>query len=67
MSALVQFMNSPLGRLARVALGVAIIAFALTSLAAPVSYVVAAIGLVPIALGASGRCLVEFVTPSSAR
>ncbi|MCC6236467.1 MAG: DUF2892 domain-containing protein [Dehalococcoidia bacterium] len=67
MSALVQFMNSPIGRLARVALGVAIIAYALTSLAAPASYVVAAVGLLPIALGASGRCLVEFVAPPSTR
>lgn len=67
MSALVQFMNNPIGRLARIALGVAIIVFALTSLASPVSYVVAAVGLVPIALGASGRCLVEFLAPSSAR
>ena len=67
MSALVQFMNNPIGRLARIALGVAIIVFALTSLASPVSYIVAAVGLVPIALGASGRCLVEFLAPSSAR
>lgn len=66
MSALIHFMNGPLGRLARVALGLAVIALALTSLDAPVSYVVAAVGLVPIALGASGRCLAEFVAPSSA-
>lgn len=66
MSALVQFMNNPIGRLARIALGVAIIALGLTALEAPVSYVVAAVGVVPIALGASGRCLVEFIAPPAA-
>ncbi len=67
MAALVQLMNSPAGRLGRIALGLAIMVVGLTSLAAPASYIVAAVGLLPIALGASGRCLVEFVAPSTTR
>ena len=63
--AVVQFMNSALGRLLRIGLGVAIVAYGLTMVGGTVGYVVAAVGLVPIALGASGRCLIELVAPRS--
>ncbi|MGE3961091.1 MAG: DUF2892 domain-containing protein [Dehalococcoidia bacterium] len=59
MSALVGFMNGPVGRLARVALGVAIIITAFTAMSGTAGWIVAAVGLVPIALGVSGRCLIE--------
>lgn len=52
-----QFMASPIGRIGRVALGVAIIVFALASLEGPAMWIVAAIGLVPIAAGSANVCL----------
>jgi hypothetical protein len=54
-------MNSPVGRLARIALGVAIIVVAFTTLEGNAAWAVGAIGLVPILLGVSGRCLVELL------
>lgn len=53
----VNFMLSIAGRLLRIAAGVVIIWFALHSLLAPWSYIVAAIGLVPIAAGLFNFCL----------
>ena len=53
----VTFMLSIAGRLLRVVAGAVIIWFALHSLASPWSYVVAAIGLVPIAAGLLNFCL----------
>jgi hypothetical protein len=61
MSSLTQFMNSAAGRIARVLLGVVLIVVGLNSIGGGAGYVVAAIGLVPIALGLSGRCLIEFL------
>jgi hypothetical protein len=61
MSGLVDFMNNPVGRLLRIALGVAIIATAFTVTTGAAQWVVAAVGLVPIGLGISGRCLVELL------
>lgn len=61
MDALVHFMNGPVGRLARIALGVALIVAGFTVVGGAAGWVVAAIGVVPIALGASGRCLVELL------
>lgn len=63
MGSLVRFMNGPIGRLVRVGLGVALIAYGLLGLGGTVGYLVAAVGLVPIALGATGRCMVEFIAP----
>lgn len=63
MDSLVRFMNSAVGRLLRVGLGVALVVCGLTVLGGTTGYVVAAIGLVPIALGATGRCMVEFIAP----
>ena len=53
----VNFMISIAGRLLRVVAGVAIIWIALHSLQSPWSYIVAAIGLVPIAAGLLNFCL----------
>ena len=63
MDALIRFMNNPLGRLLRVGLGVAIVAYGLMGLGGSTGWIVAEIGLIPIALGASGRCAVEFLQP----
>ena len=51
-----RFMASPCGRIARVALGAAIIVTGLAFLAAPVGYIVAAAGLLPIASGTLNLC-----------
>jgi hypothetical protein len=56
-----QFMNGTIGRVARIVLGVAIIVVGLNSVGGAAGYAVAAVGLVPIALGLSGRCLVELL------
>jgi len=61
MQALTSFMNNPVGRLLRIALGVAIIVFAFATLEGNARWIVGAVGVVPILLGASGRCLVELI------
>ena len=61
MRMLAEFMNNPIGRLLRIALGVAVIVFAVTTLSGAAQWAVAAVGLVPIGLGLSGRCLVELL------
>ena len=65
MRMLVEFMNNPVGRLLRIALGVALIVAAFTAMSGPAQWVVAAVGLVPIGLGLSGRCLVELIPGAS--
>ncbi|MDP2328560.1 MAG: DUF2892 domain-containing protein [Dehalococcoidia bacterium] len=65
MRALVSFMNGPIGRLARIGLGVALIAVGLGVVGGTGGMILAAVGLVPIALGVSGRCLLEFLAPKS--
>lgn len=59
MNALIQFMNSTAGRVLRAALGVALIAYGLFGLGGGGGVVLAVVGLVPLALGATGRCLLE--------
>lgn len=61
MAALISFMNGPVGRLVRIALGIAIAYVAVTMLDGPAQWAVAAVSLVPIVLGVSGRCLIELV------
>ena len=59
MNALVQFLNSLAGRVLRVALGVVLIAYGFFGLGGVGGVVLAVVGLVPLALGATGRCLLE--------
>lgn len=59
MTALVQFMNGTAGRVLRAALGVVLIAYGLFGLGGVGGGVLAIVGLVPLALGATGRCLLE--------
>jgi len=63
---LIDFMNGGVGRTARVALGVALIAWGLGYLGGTVGYAIAFVGLLPLALGAGGRCLLEAFTPKEA-
>lgn len=61
MSAFINFMNGGIGRAARIVLGLALIYVGLVTLGGTTGYIVAAVGIVPIILGVSGRCLVEFL------
>jgi hypothetical protein len=62
MNGFVGFMNSPVGRVLRVVLGLVLIGVGLFWLSPPWGYVVAVIGLAPLALGLSGRCIFELFT-----
>ena len=59
MSGLVGFMNGAWGRLARAALGLALIGYGLAVPGGTTGVVLAAVGLVPLLPGLAGRCLLE--------
>jgi hypothetical protein len=59
MDGFIGFMNAPLGRGLRVILGLVMIAIGLLGLGGVWGTALAIIGLVPIAMGAWGRCLIE--------
>jgi len=61
MGALANFMNTVAGRAIRVLLGVALIYIGLSVVGGTSGTILAAVGIVPIVLGASGRCLIEFI------
>lgn len=61
MGALVNFMNSVVGRAARVILGLVLIYVGLSVVGGTGGTILAVVGVVPILLGATGRCLIEFV------
>lgn len=66
MAAFIDFMNNPIGRGLRLALGVALIYFGFAVIDGTVGSLVAALGVVPIAMAIAGRCLIEFVVPGAA-
>ena len=53
------FMNSMVGRAARVVVGIALVVLGLAMLKGSAGIVLAVIGLLPIAMGLSGHCLIE--------
>ncbi len=59
MVGLIKFMNGPVGRTLRIGLGLVLIVWGLVGIQAPWGYLVAALGLVPLSLGLSGRCILE--------
>lgn len=61
MKTLVTFMNTIAGRAARIVLGLALVYVGLVSVGGTTGYVVAVIGLLPIAMGLWGRCVLELV------
>lgn len=69
MNGLVAFMNGPAGRAARILLGLALIAWGwLLSGGTTAGLVVGTIGLLPLALGIWGRCLLQlFARPPAKR
>ncbi len=65
MSALIHFMNLMAGRVLRLGLGLALIYVGLVPLGGTLGVVVAIIGLVPVAMGIWGHCLLELVAPQA--
>ncbi len=63
MKALVSFMQTQLGRGARILLGLVLVYVGLAVISGAIGWVVAIIGLVPIAMGVWGPCLVGFILP----
>ena len=64
MNGLVQFMNTWMGRLLRIVLGLALMYVGFVVMGASVlGIIVAIIGIVPILMGVIGRCLIEFILP----
>ncbi len=59
MAQIVHFMMGTWGRVARIVLGLALIAYGLTVLGGTTGLVLAAVGLVPLGLGLSGHCVLE--------
>lgn len=61
MSAIAGIMNTMAGRAVRVLLGLVLIYVGLSMVGGTVGTVIAVVGIVPILLGLSGRCLTEFL------
>lgn len=61
MKTVIQFMNSLTGRAVRILLGLALIFVGLASIGGTLGTVVAVIGLLPIALGIWGHCILELI------
>ncbi len=61
MNGLINFMQGTVGRVARVVLGLALIYVGLAIVGGTAGSVVAVIGLLPIAMGVWGPCLLGFV------
>ncbi len=67
MKGLINFMQSTLGRVLRVVLGLVLVYVGLVALGGTVGIIVAIVGLLPIAMGIWGPCLLGFVfKPTSA-
>ncbi len=62
MSGLITFMNGTLGRVLRIVLGLVLIYLGLAVVGGTAGIIVALIGLVPIVMGAWGKCLLQFVS-----
>lgn len=61
MNGLIQFMNGTAGRALRVILGLVLIYIGLAVVGGTTGLVVAVIGLLPIATGLWGKCLLQFI------
>jgi|GEM_PF-761126 len=65
MNGIIAFMNGVWGRGLRGLLGIALIGYGLFSLGGSTGTIIAIIGLVPLALGAWGHCLLELLPHGS--
>ncbi len=60
MTGLIDFMQNNFGRALRVILGLALIYIGLAAIGGTLGVIVAMVGLVPIAMGVTGPCLLGF-------
>jgi hypothetical protein len=67
MARFIAFMKGTWGRLARIVLGLALVALGLAVLGGTTGLVLTAVGLVPIALALSGYCVLDLVAGSHPR
>ncbi len=66
MNGLIQFMNTTIGRLLRIVLGIVLLYVGLVTMGGTLAgYAVAVIGLLPIVMGIWGHCVLEFIFPQS--
>ncbi len=65
MTELVNFMNTGAGRALRVVLGLVLMYIGMAVLGGTVGWIVAIVGLVPIAMGLYGHCLIEYLLPNA--
>ncbi len=65
MNGLIDFMNTTLGRGLRAVLGMALIYIGLVMVGGPLGWVVAVVGILPIAMGAWGHCALELALPKA--
>lgn len=61
MNSLINFMQGGVGRVVRVILGLALIYVGLAVVGGTAGIIVAIIGLLPIAMGVAGPCLLGFI------
>jgi hypothetical protein len=64
MGAIADIMNTVAGRAVRVLLGLVLIYVGLSVVGGTAGMVIAVVGIVPILLGVTGRCLTEFLPGS---
>ena len=67
MSGFISFMNGVWGRLARIIVGLALIAYGLLILGGTAGIILAIVGLVPLVMGLWGHCLLEVFSHPSRR
>ncbi len=65
MTGLANFMNTTAGRALRVVLGIVLVYVGLAVLGGTAGWIVAIVGLVPIAMGLYGHCLIEYILPKA--
>ena len=65
MNGLVAFMNGTWGRLLRIILGLVLIYVGLFVWGGTAGVILALVGLAPLIFGAWGRCLLEFLMPTT--
>ncbi len=61
MAALIAFMNGFWGRAIRIVVGIVLIGYGLLGLGGTTGLIIAVIGVIPLAMGIWGRCLLELI------
>lgn len=61
MAALIAFMNGFWGRAIRIVVGIVLIGYGLLGLGGTTGLIIAVVGVIPLAMGIWGRCLLELI------